>query len=253
MWHAGVMKMHRKWMRGVLKSSEGLTLRRLQKSQKSKRFPSSDNGAFRSLDGKRFNFWDHQCLFPTCTADLPAPHHHQHLAVCVCISYTGLGFKPPPSAGWEKKKTQTQMCSRRLKPVQTLSPSDPRPPNDWINKSPLFRIVFGEGIVPAVPPLGPRRQLKRVHFVQHTGGGYEEQMFLSAAVQRSRLKAAHASLKMTGWKVEPWPPQYSSSHVHFWGGGWRFSRRFLTRRAFTCCRPSWFLLQPGSDTHSRSP
>lgn len=42
-----------------------------------------------------------------------------------------------------------------------------RASNGWINKS-LFRIVFGEGIVPAVLPLGPWLELKRVHFVQHT-------------------------------------------------------------------------------------
>lgn len=51
-------------------------------------------------------------------------------------------------AAWKREP------SGKKKPIQTLSPSDPEPPNGWINKSP-FRIVFGEGIVARRAAAGP--------------------------------------------------------------------------------------------------
>lgn len=88
---------------------------------------------------------------------------------------------------------------RRLQAIQTLSPSDPRM-NGWINKS-LFRIVFGEGIVPAALPLGPWLELRESTLCS-APGGYEEQMSCLLP-SSSRLKAAHTSLKRTSWKAEP--------------------------------------------------
>ena len=61
--------------------------------------------------------------------------------------------------------------------------------------------MFGEGIVPAVLPLGPWLEL-RESTLCNTPGGYEEQMSCLLP-SSSRLKAAHTSLKMTSWKVEP--------------------------------------------------
>ncbi|KAJ4924722.1 hypothetical protein JOQ06_003673, partial [Pogonophryne albipinna] len=73
-----------------------------------------------------------------------------------------------------------------------------RASNGWINKC-LFRIVFGERIVPAVLPLGAWLEL-RESTLCNTPGGYEEQM---SCLLPSRLKSAHTSLKRTSWKVEP--------------------------------------------------
>lgn len=104
---------------------------------------------------------------------------------------------------WEGGETQIQMCAAARKadsnPSRHYLPPI-RALNGWINKS-LFRIVFGEGIVPAVQPLGPWLEL-RESTLCNTPGGYEEQMSCLLP-SSSRLKAAHTSLRMTSWKVEP--------------------------------------------------
>lgn len=109
-----------------------------------------------------------------------------------------------------------------------------RASNGWINKA-LFRVVFGKGIVPAVQPLGPWLEL-RESTLCNTPGGYEEQMFC-LLLSSSRLKAAHTSLKMTSWKVEP---QKLQEFFLFFCmpilGRWLAVSRGL-KRELICCRP----------------
>ncbi len=114
--------------------------------------------------------------------------------------------------------------------------------NAWINKS-LFRIVFGEGIVPAVLPLGPWLEL-RESTLCNTPGGYEEQM--SCLLPSScRLKAAYTSQKMTSWKVEPQKLRELFCVSIF---GRRLAVWKGLKGELICCRPS--LLQPG-EIHSQ--
>ena len=143
-------------------------------------------------------------LGDACTVGLPAylclctP-----LAACVCIYRTPARLSLKHSIGSCNWGTQIQMCAATRKgdsnPSRHYLPPI-RDLNGWINKS-LFRIVFGEGIVPAVQPLGPWLEL-RESTLCNTPGGYEEQMSC-LLLSSSRLKAAHTSLKMTSWKVEP--------------------------------------------------
>lgn len=97
-----------------------------------------------------------------------------------------------------------------------------RASNSWINKA-LFRVVFGKGIVPAVPPLGPWLE-RRESTLCNTPGGYEEQMSC-LLLSSSRRRAAHTSLEMTGWKAEPRKAQSEFGVFFsclFQGGGWLF-------------------------------
>lgn len=120
---------------------------------------------------------------------------------CLFVYRTAAHFKPLQQL-LRVENSDTDVRSnveRRLQAIQTLSPSDPRM-NGWINKS-LFRIVFGEGIVPAALPLGPWLELRESTLCS-APGGYEEQMSCLLP-SSSRLKAAHTSLKRTSWKAEP--------------------------------------------------
>lgn len=161
---------------------------------------------------------------------------------CMCLYIIHqLSFKPLRWLfDW---KTQIQMCVATRKtdsnPSRHYLPPI-RASNGWINKA-LFRVVFGKGIVPAVQPLGPWLEL-RESTLCNTPGGYEEQMSC-LLLSSSRLKAAHTSLKMTSWKVEP-------QKVFFFFflfcmpifGRWLAVSRGL-KRELICCRPR--LLQPG--------
>lgn len=132
------------------------------------------------------------------------------LLPCVFVYGAPAQFKPSAFCEW---KTQTQMWAATWKgdsnPSRHYLPLI-RASNGWINKC-LFRIVFGERIVPAVLPLGAWLEL-RESTLCNTPGGYEEQM---SCLLPSRLKSAHTSLKRTSWKVEP------RKHL-FLGGCWRF-------------------------------
>lgn len=121
------------------------------------------------------------------------------VCIYICISYTSetqfktlycIGFRSRGNSDTDvcaaTQKGDSNLSGHYLSPIQDL--------NGWINKS-LFRIVFGEGIVPAVQPLGPWLEL-RESTLCNTPGGYEEQMSC-LLLSSSRLKAAHTSLKMT--------------------------------------------------------
>lgn len=140
--------------------------------------------------------WQRMYCWPTCV------FMFVHSSCWVCL-YMVHQLSLNHSIGFCEWKTQIQMCAATLKGES--NPSRHYLPliqalNGWINKS-LFRIVFGEGIVPAVLPLGPWLEL-RESTLCNTPGGYEEQMSCLLP-SSSRLKAAHTSLKMTSWKVEP--------------------------------------------------
>ena len=200
-----------------------------------KAFPSSDLNAPERSQSVSIQEWmetlwllgppvSFPCMhcWPTCP-----PASAATTSPCVFV------YRTPPIGGLGKKKKNLDADVRpdtQTRPDVISLWSEA--PERLDKQVPPFRIVFGEGIVPAVPPLGPRRQLKRVHFVQHTGGGYEEQMFLSAAVQRSRLKAAHTHVTEDDW-LESGAPLARP----FLGKRLAVSRRFLKRRAFICCRP----------------
>jgi len=150
---------------------------------------------------------------------------------CVFVYGTPAQFKPSAFCEW---KTQTQMWAATWKgdsnPSRHYLPLI-RASNGWINKS-LFRIVFGEGIVPAVLPLGAWLEL-RESTLCNTPGGYEEQM---SCLLPSKLKSAHTSLKRTSWKVEPRKLQEFFC-IYFWEVVGGFKGKLI------CCRPC--LLQPG--------
>lgn len=81
-------------------------------------------------------------------------------------------------------KTQTQMCAatqkRRLKPIQTLSPSDPS--LEWLDKQVPFPNCVWRGNCARRAAAGPMAGAKRVHFVQHTRRIWRADV-LSAAIQ----------------------------------------------------------------------
>lgn len=114
--------------------------------------------------------------------------------------------------------------------------------NGWINKS-LFRIVFGEGIVPTVQPLGPWLQL-RESTLCNTPGGYEEQMSC-LLLSSSRLKL-HTHWE---WLAGKW--SLKTSYIFFFGclyleGGWQFEdiwRQSLFVAGPTFCSQEWFYQQ----------
>lgn len=127
------------------------------------------------------------CCRPTC------------VFVCVCVAsscrvrlYMGRRLGLKHSVGFFASGKLRHRCAR----LHRKGDSNPsrhylpliRALNGWINKS-LFRIVFGEGIVPAVLPLGPWLEL-RESTLCNTPGGYEEQMSCLLP-SSSRLKAAH--------------------------------------------------------------
>lgn len=100
------------------------------------------------------------------------------------------------------------MCAatwkRRLKPVQTLSASDPN--LEWLDKQVPFPNCVWRGNCAHRAAAGPMAAAKRVHFVQHTRRIWRADV-LSAAIQL-QTKAAH-TLRMTSRKVEP------SNLLHF--------------------------------------
>lgn len=115
--------------------------------------------------------------------------------------------------------------------------------NGWINKS-LFRIVFGEGIVPTVQPLGPWLQL-RESTLCNTPGGYEEQMSC-LLLSSSRLKL-HTHWE---WLAGKW--SLKTSYIFFFfgclylEGGWQFEdiwRQSLFVAGPTFCSQEWFYQQ----------
>lgn len=110
--------------------------------------------------------------------------------------------------------------------------------NGWINKS-LFRIVFEEGIVPTVQPLGPWLQL-RESTLCNTPGGYEEQMSC-LLLSSSRLKL-HTHWE---WLAGKWSLKTSYIFFFFWMsvfGRWMAVWGYL-KAELICCRP--YFLQPG--------
>lgn len=148
--------------------------------------------------------WRCMHCWPTCVFMFV----HSSCFVCLYIHRTPAQFKPTPSASFFFFFAGGKLryrCAQQLHGKETQTHPDiislwSEALNGWINKS-LFRIVFGEGIVPAVLPLGPWLEL-RESTLCNTPGGYEEQMSCLLP-SSSRLKAAHTSLKMTSWKVEP--------------------------------------------------
>lgn len=114
-------------------------------------------------------------------------------------------------------------AERRLKPVQTLSPSDPRP-----KQAPFGQLCLGREAAGPPPPGPPSpSRAERVRFAQRNRGGYEEQMLPSAP-----HPAAHTSLRMTGCKAEPqkllqgFPPL----RAYFQEAVWRLEAGRLSRR-----------------------
>lgn len=93
--------------------------------------------------------------------------------------------------------------------------------------------------MPAAPPLGPWLEL-RGSTLCSIPGGYEEQMSCLLP-SSSRLKAAHTSLKMTSWKVEPRKAPGVVLHVYFWEVVGGFEE--VLKGELIYCRPG--LLQPG--------
>lgn len=166
------------------------------------------------------------------------------LSPCVFVYRAAAQFKPLRrlfASGKLRHRCAQQHGKETQNPSRHYLPLI-RALNGWINKS-LFRIVFGEGIVPAAPPLGPWLEL-RGSTLCSTPGGYEEQMSCLLP-SSSRLKAAHTSLKMTSWKVEPRKllELFCMSIFGRWLAGLkRFWRESWFVAGPVCCSQEWFTI-----------
>lgn len=125
-------------------------------------------------------------VFPKCLV-MRAPLAYLGIYICtllllhVCISYTAQ-FEPLRWLLW-LQNSDTDVCGcmgRRLKPVQTLSPSDPS--LKWLDKQVSFPNCVWKGNGACRAAAGPMAAAKRVHFVQHTGRIWRADV-LSGAIQ----------------------------------------------------------------------
>lgn len=89
--------------------------------------------------------------------------------VCLYISYTSETQFKTLYRLLRLGNSDTDVCGymeRRLKPIQTLSPSDPR--LEWLDKQVSFPNCVWRGNCARRAAAGPMAGTKRVHFVQHT-------------------------------------------------------------------------------------
>lgn len=90
------------------------------------------------------------------------------LLLCVFVYCTPAQFKPLHRLlRVENPDTDVRSyMERRLKPIQTLSPSDPS--LEWLDKQVPFPNCVWRGNCAHRAAAGPVAGAKRVHFVQHT-------------------------------------------------------------------------------------
>lgn len=158
------------------------------------------------------------------------------ICVCACTSarvclYMSYSLKRSVAFGCDGE-AQTQMCAARpkrrtsvsaarLKPMPTLSPSDPR--LEWLDKQVPFPNCVWRGNCARRAAAGPVAGTERVHFVLHTRRIWRADV-LSAAIQLQTSSCTHIAedgeLESEALKA-PFALFFFFACLFSWGGFWK--------------------------------